>query len=68
MRPSTALSMTRLSPDSLPRWAGPGEKLYEYLRRGKKKRSRRRGRRVQASPISKRVFIDFPPPGRQPAD
>jgi IS30 family transposase len=40
---------------------GRQEKLYEYLRRGKKKRSRRQGRRVQVSPISNRVFIDCRP-------
>lgn len=37
---------------------GRQQRLYEYLRRGKKKRSRRQGRRVQVSPISNRVFIE----------
>ena len=41
---------------------GRQEKLYQYLRRGKKKRTRRQGRRSQVSPIAHRLFIDARPP------
>lgn len=41
---------------------GRQEKLYQYLRRGKKKRTRRQGRRAHASPIAQRRFIDARPP------
>jgi IS30 family transposase len=41
---------------------GRQEKLYQYLRRGKKKRTRRQGRRSHASPIAQRLFIDARPP------
>lgn len=40
---------------------GRQEKLYQYLRRGKKKRSRRQGRRVHTGPIANRRFIDARP-------
>lgn len=40
---------------------GHQEKLYQYLRRGKKKRSRRQGRRVHAGPIANRRFVDARP-------
>ncbi|MGA2113025.1 MAG: IS30 family transposase [Anaerolineales bacterium] len=40
---------------------GRQEKLFEYLRRGKKKRSKRQGRHVQVRPISNRIFIDSRP-------
>src|SRR3990170_1495457 len=36
-------------------------KLYQYLRRGKKKRTRRQGRRSHVSPIAQRLFIDARP-------
>ena len=61
MRLSIALSTFRLSVSSLPRWARPGEKLWEYLRRAKKRRSHRPGRRSQQSPIPNRVFIEQRP-------
>jgi len=41
---------------------GRQEKLYQYLRRGKKKRTRRQGRRSHAGPIAGRLFIDARPP------
>lgn len=41
---------------------GRQEKLYQCLRRGKKKRTRRQGRRGHASPIAGRLFIDARPP------
>lgn len=40
---------------------GRQEKLYEYLRRGQKKRRRRQGRRVHTGPIAHRTFIDARP-------
>jgi IS30 family transposase len=40
---------------------GRQEKLYQYLRRGKKKRTRRQGRRAHTSPIAQRLFIDARP-------
>ena len=40
---------------------GRQEKLYQYLRRGKKKRSRRMGRRVHTGAIANRRFIDDRP-------
>jgi IS30 family transposase len=40
---------------------GRQEKLYQYLRRGKKKRSRRMGRRVHTGPIANRRFIEARP-------
>jgi len=40
---------------------GRQEKLYQYLRRGKKKRTRRQGRRSHVSPIAQRLFIDARP-------
>lgn len=40
---------------------GRQEKLYQYLRRGQKKRRRRQGRRVRASPIAQRTFIEARP-------
>jgi len=41
---------------------GRQEKLYQYLRRGKKKRTRRQGRRSHVGPIAGRLFIDARPP------
>jgi IS30 family transposase len=41
---------------------GRQEKLYQYLRRGKKKRTRRQGRRSHVRPIAQRLFIDARPP------
>lgn len=38
---------------------GKKEKLYEYLRRGKKHRSKKHGRKAQKSIIPNRVFIDL---------
>lgn len=40
---------------------GKKEKLYEYLRRGKKRRSKKYGRKAQKSIIPNRVFIDLRP-------
>lgn len=40
---------------------GKHEKLYEYLRRGKKHRSKKHGRKAQKSIIPNRVFIDLRP-------
>lgn len=40
---------------------GKKEKLYEYLRRGKKHRSKKHGRKAQKSIIPNRVFIDLRP-------
>lgn len=40
---------------------GKKEKLYEYLRRGKKHRSKKHGRKAQKSIIPNRVFIDSRP-------
>ncbi len=40
---------------------GRQEKLHQYLRRGKKKRTRRAGRRSHTSPIAQRLFIDARP-------
>lgn len=40
---------------------GKREKLYEYLRRGKKHRSKKHGRKAQKSIIPNRVFIDLRP-------
>ena len=40
---------------------GKHEKLYEYLRRGKKHRSKKHGRKAQKSIIPNRVFIDMRP-------
>jgi IS30 family transposase len=40
---------------------GRQEKLYQYLRRGKKKRTRRAGRRTHTNPIAQRLFIDARP-------
>jgi len=40
---------------------GRQEKLYQYLRRGQKKRRRRQGRQVRASPIAQRTFIEARP-------
>lgn len=40
---------------------GKREKLYEYLRRGKKHRSKKHGRKAQRSNIPNRVFIDLRP-------
>lgn len=40
---------------------GRREKLHQYLRQGKKKRTRRWGRRSHVSPIAKRQFIDARP-------
>jgi len=42
---------------------GRQEKLYQYLRRGQKKRRRRQGRQVRASPIAQRTFIEARPLG-----
>lgn len=41
---------------------GRQERLYQYLRRGRKKRRLRLGRRVRTSPIARRQFIDARPP------
>lgn len=40
---------------------GKKEKLYEYLRRGKKHRTKKHGRKSQKSIIPNRVFIDLRP-------
>jgi len=40
---------------------GKREKLYEYLRRGKKHRSKKRGRKSQKTTIPNRVFIEMRP-------
>ncbi|MGA2820767.1 MAG: IS30 family transposase [Anaerolineales bacterium] len=40
---------------------GRQEKLWEYLRRGKKRRSHPHGRQAQKTPIPNRVFIDQRP-------
>jgi IS30 family transposase len=40
---------------------GRQEKLYQYLRRGQKKRRRRQGRRVRTHPIAQRTFIEARP-------
>jgi len=40
---------------------GKHEKLYEYLRRGKKHRSKKYGRKSQKTTIPNRVFIDMRP-------
>lgn len=40
---------------------GKGQKLYEYLRRGKKRRSKKYGRKSQKETIKNRVFIDLRP-------
>jgi len=40
---------------------GRQEELYQYLRRGKKKRTRRQGRRSHVSPIAQRLCIDARP-------
>jgi IS30 family transposase len=40
---------------------GKHEKLYEYLRRGKKHRSKKHGRKAQKSIIPNRVFIESRP-------
>ena len=40
---------------------GRQEQLYQYLRRGKKKRTRRQGRRTHTQPIAGRLFIDCRP-------
>lgn len=37
---------------------GRQEQLYQYLRRGKKRRTRRQGRRTHSRPIAQRLFID----------
>jgi len=42
---------------------GRQEKLYQYLRRGKKKRTRRGGRRAHTRPIAQRLFIEARPAG-----
>lgn len=40
---------------------GKREKLWQYLRRGKKRRTKKQGRRSQSEPIVNRVFIDERP-------
>jgi len=40
---------------------GRQEQLYQYLRRGKKRRTRRQGRRRHTQPIAGRLFIDARP-------
>jgi len=40
---------------------GRQERLYQYLRRGQKKRRRSQGRGVRASPIAQRTFIEARP-------
>lgn len=40
---------------------GRQEELYQYLRRGKKRRTRRLGRRAHVNPIAGRLFIDCRP-------
>lgn len=40
---------------------GKREKLYEYLRRGKKHRSKKHGRKSQKTSIPNRVFVDMRP-------
>jgi IS30 family transposase len=40
---------------------GRQEQLYQYLRRGKKRRTRRQGRRTHSQPIAGRLFIDARP-------
>lgn len=40
---------------------GRQEKLYQYLRRGQKKRRRRHGRQVRVGPIAHRTFIEARP-------
>lgn len=57
---------TRINPETIYRFVyesplGRQEKLYQYLRRGKKKRSRRQGRRVHTGPIANRRFIEARP-------
>jgi IS30 family transposase len=42
---------------------GRQEKLYQYLRRGKKKRTRRAGRRAHTRAIAQRLFIEARPAG-----
>jgi len=41
---------------------GRQEQLSQYLRRGKKRRTRRQGRHSQRNPIAGRLFIDARPP------
>lgn len=38
---------------------GKEHKLYEYLPRGKRKRTKRHGRKTQKSPVPNRIFIDM---------
>lgn len=55
-----------LSPETIYRFVyesefGKAEKLYQYLRRGKKKRTRKFGRKSQRGIVPNRVFIDQRP-------
>lgn len=58
---------TVINPETIYRFVyesplGRQEQLYQYLRRGKKRRTRRRGRRTHSQPIAGRLFIDARPP------
>lgn len=57
---------TVVSPETIYRFVyesplGRQEQLSQYLRRGKKKRTRRQGRRTHSQPIAGRLFIDSRP-------
>lgn len=57
---------TVINPETIYRFVydsplGRQEKLYQYLRRGKKKRTRRQGRRSHVGPIAGRLFLDARP-------
>lgn len=58
---------TVINPETIYRFVydsplGRQEKLYQYLRRGQKRRRRRAGRRAHTRPIAQRLFIDARPP------
>jgi len=57
----------RVCPETIYRFVyesslGRQEQLSQYLRRGKKRRTRRQGRHSQHNPIAGRLFIDARPP------